>query len=100
LTTTELREWKFNGAIGGVVNVVSRLYQTIYASWKGERFKFPVVLPFTLFHHPHHSFEIVMCVHLRCIQGYQASYILHYVAVIMSGELSICTAAPCVFRFK
>ena len=100
MTTTELREWKFNGAIGRVVNVVSRLYQTIYASGKGESFKFPVVLPFTLFHHPHHSFEIVMCVHLRCIQGYQAWYILHYVAVIMSGELSFALLHHVFFRFK
>ena len=29
----------------------------------------PTVFPLTLFHHPHRSFEIVMWVHLRCIQG-------------------------------
>jgi len=96
VTTTELREWQFNGAVDGVANVVSRLYQTIYASGEGDSFKFPTVFLLTLFRHPYHSFEIVMCVHLRCIQGCQAWYTLHYVAVIMSGGLSICTAAPCM----
>jgi len=98
LTATELREWQFNDAIDRVVNVVSVLYQTIYANGEGESFKFPIVFPLTLLHHPHRSFEIVMCVHLQCIQGYQAWYILHYIAVIMSGELSIWTSTLCVFQ--
>ena len=98
MTTTELRKWQFNDAIDRVVNVVSVLYQTICANGVGESFKFPIVFPLSLLNHPHRSFEIVMCVHLRCIQGYQAWYILHYVAVIMSGGLSILTFTLCVFQ--
>ena len=43
--------------------MVPKLHRTMNTDG-GEKLKLPVVLLFTFFHHPHHSLDIAVCVHV------------------------------------